>query len=216
MLIGHSLADEDGLLLAVDFQVCEIMQREERELVGMSFQALTHRDDRERNVAALSRLGLRDGPLIIRKRYVRPDGSSVWSNVQVSRLHTGDGGRLVGTIELVNPASMKRGPESLWRSAKRVDALIRRRRQELGSDIFSDYAWVILLQIYLAEAEGCVLTISDVAERCDVRPALVERWVRVLEERKLVERFQRQDYALQLTVPGIRKIERLLDWNVTY
>ncbi len=216
MLIGHSLADEEGLLIAVDTGVCEIMQREERELLGMSFKALTHPDDRERNVAALSKLGIHDGPLSIRKRYVRPDGSSVWSSVRVSRLRTLDGERLVGTIELLDARRLTSTPERLWRSAKQVDALIRARRVKLGNDLFSDFAWVILLQLYLAEVEGRELTILEIADRCDVWMGLAARWVNVLEQKNLVERSEWTEHAPQLTGAGLRKVEQLLDCNAPY
>ncbi|RYE92003.1 MAG: hypothetical protein EOO77_47380, partial [Oxalobacteraceae bacterium] len=70
MLTGHSLANRAGALLAVDPHVCEILPREERELVGMTFDTLTHPDDRKRNVAAVASLSLQDSPLTIRKRYL--------------------------------------------------------------------------------------------------------------------------------------------------
>lgn len=215
-LIGHTIADDAGRLLAVDPQVCEIMHREERELIGVSFETLTHVDDRARNIAALASLAVRDGPLAIRKRYVRPDGSSVWSHVQVSRLEAAGGNRLIGTIELVNPDIAKRGPESLWRSARRVDALIQRRRRQLGDDLFADYGWLVLLQIYLAEAEGRTMTIRETADRAAVRSAVVERWIAVFRARGLLDRPEWPDLAPQMTAYGMRQVEQLLDWNVDY
>ncbi|MCU6454528.1 PAS domain-containing protein [Sphingomonas sp. A2-49] len=210
------MADAAGRLLAVDPQVCEIMHREERELIGMSFETLTHVDDRARNISALASLAIADGPMTIRKRYVRPDGSSVWSHVQVSRLKATDGNRLIGTIELVGPDIARRGPESLWRSAKCINALIQRRRQELGDDLFSDYAWLILLQIYLAEAEGRTITVREAAARADIRDGVAERWIAVFRQRRLIDCSEWTDHAPQLTAHGMRQVERLLDWNVDY
>lgn len=211
MLIGHSLADRTGTLLAVDPQVCEIMEREQRELVGVAFEALTHPEDCTRNITAIARLRTGDGPLTIRKRYIRPDGSTVWSNVQVSRLEGSDGGRLVGTIQLINQASVRRGPEGLWQSARRVSALVQRRRRELGEDLFADHGWLILVQIYLAEAEGRMATLASLSDAAAIPPPMVTRWIENLERKMLVERTGWPAVCPQLTASGMRKVEALLD-----
>jgi PAS domain S-box-containing protein len=214
VLIGHTLADGAGRLLAVDPRVCEIMQREERELVGMMFEAITHPDDRARNVAAIMALRSSEGPLSMRKRYIRQDGSAVWSQIQVSRLNDNDGSKLVGTIQLLHPEHLKRCPEGLWKSAKRAIAAIEQRRVELTNDLFQDYAWLILLHVYLAEAEGREADLSIIAKYASMRSSIAGRWLNVLEERGLIERSAWTDFSPQLTALGIAKLERLLDLNL--
>lgn len=211
MLFGHSVADRSGTLLAVDAKVCEIMQRDERELIGIGFEALTHPGDCKRNVTVVASLRFGDEPLTIRKRYIRPGGSTVWANVQVSRLQGSDGGRLVGTIVLINPESLKRGPETLWRAAKLVEARVQRRRRELGDDLFADFGWIILLQIYLAEAEGRVADAATISDMAGIRLPLVRHWLASLEQNKLVERSTFHEMAPQLSSRGMRKLESLLD-----
>lgn len=210
MIIGHSLADKAGILLAVDPQVCEIMQREQRELVGVAFETLTHPDDCTRNITAVASLRIGDGPLTIRKRYIRPDGSVVWSKVQVSRLHGSDGGRLIGTIQMIDPESCGRGPEDLWHAAGRVTALIQRRRRELGDDLFSDYGWLILVQIYLAEAEGRIASIAAISDAAEVPAPAVTRWLKVLQQKMLIELRGAPALFIELTASGMRKVETLL------
>lgn len=216
VLVGHTLATAEGRLLAVDPHVCEIMHREERELIGVTFHSLTHPDDLDKNVAALMALRVQDGPLSLRKRYVRTDGTAVWSNIQVSRLRADDGSRLVGTIEVISAPALDACPENLWRSAKRVSALIERRRAELTEDLFSDYAWLILLQIYLAEAEGRKADLLYITEAVRLRRTVAERWLGVLESRGLVESSDWTDHAPQLTMIGMAKIERLLNSNIDF
>jgi len=211
MLIGHSLANKAGIILAVDRQICEIMQRGERDLVGVSFETLTHPDDCRRNIIAVAGLQIGDGPLTLQKRYVRPDRSAVWASVQVSRLPGDDGGHLVGTIQLTNPEALRRDPESLWRAAKCADALIQRRRRELGDDIFGDYGWIVLVQIYLAEAEGRLANIASISDRAAIRLSLVAQSVELLEQKMLVERTGWPGLFPQLTAYGMRKVEALLD-----
>jgi PAS domain S-box-containing protein len=216
VLLGHTLATAEGRLLAVDPQVCEIMHREERELIGVTFHSLTHPDDLNRNVAALMALSVQDGALSLRKRYVRTDGAAVWSRIQVSRLRADDGSRLVGTIQLIKAPALDDGPETLWRSAKRVSALVERRRVELTEDLFNDHAWLILLQIYLAEAEGRIADLTYITEVVRIRHALTERWLWVLEDRGLIERTPWTDHAPQLTTAGMFKVERLLNSNIDF
>lgn len=216
VLIGHTLATAEGRLLAVDPQVCEIMHREERELIGVTFQTLTHPDDLDKNVAALMALRVQDGPLSLKKRYVRADGSAIWSSIQVSRLRADDGSRLVGTIQMISAPSVDADPRSLWRSARRVHALIERRRAELSDDLFSDYPWLILLQVYLAEAEGRKADMLSITETTRLRQAMVERWLVVLESRGLIERSEWTDHAPQLTTAGMSRVERLLRTDIDF
>lgn len=106
---------------------------------------------------------------------------------------------------------MKLTPEMLWRSADRKDREIRLRRDELGDDLFTDYAWLILLQLYKAEAEGRCMSFAQICDRTGCREASVGRWLRALEERNLVDRFDSRICAGQLTSTGISKIERMLE-----
>ncbi|QQV76242.1 PAS domain-containing protein [Sphingomonas aliaeris] len=210
VLMGHSLATADGRLLAVDPQVSEILHREERDLIGVTFQSITHPGDLDGNVAAVTALRVQDGPVSLRKRYVRPDGSAVWSSIQVSRLHADDGSKLVGTIQLVASPFATEGPQELWKSAKRLTALIERRRTELTDELFNDYPWLILLQIYLAEAEARKADLANISDALSLRGSATERWVRVLENKGLIERSKWTDSLPQLTTLGVTKVERLL------
>lgn len=216
VLVGHSLGTAEGRLLAVDPQICEIMHRDERDLIGVTFQSLTHPDDLDKNVAAIMTLRVQDGPLSLRKRYVRPDGSSIWTSIQVSRLRADDGSRLIGTIQVIDVTSMDADPRDLWQSAKRLIGLVERRRAELTDELFHDFPWLILLQIYLAEAEGRIADLSDIAEIVRMRDHLTERWLAVLESRSLIERPEWARNLPQLTATGLSKVERLLSSNLSY
>lgn len=215
VLIGHSFSDGEGRLLAVDSHVCEILHREERELIGVLFQSITHPEDRERNVAAVMALRPADRPLSLKKRYLRPDGSAVWSSIQVSRMRSDDGSRLVGTIQLIHPDCIKPHPERLWRSAKNLSASIDRRRAELSDDLFTDYPWTIMLQIYIAEAEGRMTSAIEITNLGRLRIAVTTRWLLVLEQRGLIEFADSSKFHAQLTALGIVKVERLLDTDAT-
>lgn len=212
MLIGHSISDARGQILAVDHGICELLHRSEAELIGMSYMDITHPDDVTWNASLVDKLEASGGPLAIRKRYLRPGAPAIWSDVQVSRLQAGlDQGRLVGTINQVDPQTVDMTPEMLWRSASRKELALRSRRTVLGDDLFSDYAWLILLQFYKAEAEGICITLDQLSDRTNCRQQSLIRWLRALEEKKLIDCYDSKVCVGQLTSTGIVKVERLLE-----
>lgn len=216
VLIGHSLGTAEGRLLAVDPQICEILHREEEDLIGVTFHSLTHPDDLDKNVAAIMALRVQDGPLSLRMRYVRPDRSSIWTYILVSRLRADDASRLIGTIQVIDTISLDAAPRDLWRSAKRIIGLIERRRAELAHELFHDFPWLILLQIYLTEAEGRIADLSGIAEIVRMRFELTERWLAVLESKGFIERLEWARHVPQLTSTGVSKVEKLLSANIDY
>ena len=215
MLLGHSVADGNGNILTLDQAVCDLLQRSKRELVGMSYEQLTHPDDLPKNMQQLGCLNVGDRPLRLRKRYLRPQGEAVWTMVDVSRFSVGpDVGRLVASIYLLEPDHLDRRPENLWRAAHRIDGLVRRRMDEFGEELFGDHAWVILLQLYLAEAEGRIVDASAISDRTRISAVAIDRWLKLLQLKKLVERPVHTGRMVQLTATGLQKIETLLDASI--
>jgi diguanylate cyclase (GGDEF)-like protein/PAS domain S-box-containing protein len=85
--IGLAFSDLGGRLLEVNAAFCELVGRNENELLGMRFLDLTHPEDVDGDAAALHRLGAGDERAYrAEKRYVRPDGAIVWANVTVATL----------------------------------------------------------------------------------------------------------------------------------
>jgi diguanylate cyclase (GGDEF)-like protein/PAS domain S-box-containing protein len=76
---GMVVGDPSGAVLAVNPAFCAIVERDEAELLGRDFRAITHPDDIAADVSALSELASGARSEYAReKRYVRPDGSPVW------------------------------------------------------------------------------------------------------------------------------------------
>ncbi len=85
--IGMALFNTDGEYVRVNAALCELLARDESELIGLHDQALTHPDDRVSDVDAAWRI-LR-GELSswkCEKRFVRPDGSVVWTAANLTFL----------------------------------------------------------------------------------------------------------------------------------
>src|SRR5260370_37187485 len=75
-----------GRYVYVNLKFWEITGRSSGELVGLHFEKITHPDDILEN-ARLFSLAVESGaPYTFRKRYVRPDGTAVWTEVNVTAL----------------------------------------------------------------------------------------------------------------------------------
>ena len=98
MIIGHSVSDGDGVILAIDEPVATVLQRTQKQLVGMSYLSITHPDDVARNLSQVAALQPNGNSARIRKRYIGGEGDIITLEVQVSRLGNGESGRLIGTL----------------------------------------------------------------------------------------------------------------------
>jgi len=89
--IGITQIDPTGRFLFVNARASEILGRSVEELLGMSFSQVTHPGDLERNVEIMqSSLESGDG-FDIQKRYIKPDGQTVWADVSVRIVRDADG-----------------------------------------------------------------------------------------------------------------------------
>jgi diguanylate cyclase (GGDEF)-like protein/PAS domain S-box-containing protein len=85
--VGIVHQDEAGRYQHVNRRFAEMVGRDPGELLGQHDHALTHPEDRAQSGAAYRRLATGDETLgSLRKRYLRPDGTEVWTDVVVSRV----------------------------------------------------------------------------------------------------------------------------------
>src|SRR5690606_20884202 len=82
--VGISQTDTEGRLLLANDRYCEIVGRRRDELLGLSIHEVTHPDDARTNAAVFARLLQSGEPAFIEKRYLRPDGSSIWVNNHIA------------------------------------------------------------------------------------------------------------------------------------
>jgi PAS domain S-box-containing protein len=80
-----------GRFLRVNSKYCEITGRTEEDLLNRNFQSITHPDDLAENLRKLERLRKREVlNYKVEKRYVRPDGSIRWVEVEIVAMAEGD------------------------------------------------------------------------------------------------------------------------------
>jgi len=90
--IGMALVAPDGAFLRVNPAFCELVGFEAEELFRRRFQDITHPDDLDRDMAGVARMLAGDiDTYLVRKRYIRKDGSDVWVELSVSATYRGQG-----------------------------------------------------------------------------------------------------------------------------
>ncbi len=75
----------DGCFVRVNRRLCEILGRSELDLIGRSVKEISHPEDRD--VTDDRRARVRDGALEVahfEKRYLRPDGRTVWVDLAIA------------------------------------------------------------------------------------------------------------------------------------
>ncbi|MEN3340255.1 MAG: hypothetical protein V7647_3931 [Acidobacteriota bacterium] len=103
--VGIALAELDGRFYDMNRKFADILGYEPEELRDRTFSELTHRDDLEKTNTAVRRLLEGSIPAYsIQKRYIRRDGSEVWSLTTVTLLkdQAGRPQRFLGVIEDVS------------------------------------------------------------------------------------------------------------------
>ena len=100
---GLAQVDLDGVFTLVNDRFCEMAGRSRAELLGLHMQDITHPDHLAENVPLFEK-AVRDGtPYRIEKRYIRPDGSTIWVDNSVTVIRKPDGspfGVLAASIDI--------------------------------------------------------------------------------------------------------------------
>ena len=83
-LVGILHRDRAGNVISVNDALCRMLGRSAEELNGLPLSALIHPDDAAEHVRNFEENVATGTPYAAERRYVRPDGSIVWCEIQVS------------------------------------------------------------------------------------------------------------------------------------
>ena len=90
--IGMCLVAVDGQFTQVNRALCQMLGRTEQELLALRIADVTHPDDVSATEATVvEAAGGYTAPHHLEKRYLRPDGRTVWAQVTVCTIHSEDG-----------------------------------------------------------------------------------------------------------------------------
>lgn len=103
--VGIALVSPEGRWIRVNRKLCDIVGFSETELLGLTFQDITHPDDLDADLEQVRRMLANEiDTYSMEKRYLRKDGSLVWINLTVALIWTADKqpGYFVAVVENIN------------------------------------------------------------------------------------------------------------------
>jgi PAS domain S-box-containing protein len=118
-VVGIMHRDLNYNVLMINERYCEIVGRSREELNGLPMEAFTHPDDLERSIAVFQEHLQTGEPFQIEKRYIRPDGSAIWCDVNVSFVRD-DTGRVVSTITVAEDIHSRKLAEEKAHESQRL------------------------------------------------------------------------------------------------
>lgn len=125
--IGVALVGTDGRFLRVNNVLCEMVGYSREELAGLTFQAITHPDDLDTDLALMHKLARGEIPRYqLGKRYVRKDGGLVDIILSASVVRGPDGAPLYYIAQIEDVTERKRFEEERRRSEAQFRELIER------------------------------------------------------------------------------------------
>ena len=204
---AHCVSTVDGIIVSVDQNFLLLMGRSELDVVGKSYRELTDLRDLDRSAAMLRALIAKAPPVRLQKRYVRPDGTIVHANVLTTRFTNPD--RLISTLYW-SDVGRELPPIALWETALGIRHVQQVRRVEFGASLFNDGVDAIILELYLAEAEGRIITVTELMDRGPVSGSITLRWITHLCSIGILESNCDPDADVSFTNDGMAKMERML------
>jgi diguanylate cyclase (GGDEF)-like protein/PAS domain S-box-containing protein len=123
--IGIIVTDTDGRFIETNPAFCRLVERTPEELIGSLGIEITHPDDRAEQLAQLTALndGANDRSVFI-KRYLRPDGSSLWCRLTWQAIRTADGTHLRTVAVVEDISEQHRAEVALAASEQRMRDLL--------------------------------------------------------------------------------------------
>jgi PAS domain S-box-containing protein len=111
--IGYALVGVDGHFVQVNRKLCEIVGHSESQLLECTLHQITHPEDRQLGEEQIGRLlrGEIDS-YQMEKRYLRPDGSEVWTLLTASPVHD-DVGRPLALLKQIQDISARKSAEAI-------------------------------------------------------------------------------------------------------
>jgi diguanylate cyclase (GGDEF)-like protein/PAS domain S-box-containing protein len=112
--VGLALVAPDGRFLQTNRSLCEMLGYPEVELLGKTFQDITHPDDLDADLDQLRRMLVGEiRTYQMEKRYFHKEGHVVWALLSVSVVHGEEGEPLYFVSQIQNVSERKRAEDKL-------------------------------------------------------------------------------------------------------
>src|SRR5215217_3000459 len=130
---GMALVGTDGRFLRVNKSLCEILGYTERELLGKTFQEITHPEDLDADLDQVRRM--LDGEIRtyqMEKRYFHKEGHVVWALLSVSLVHDEEDEPLYFVFQIQDVSERKKFEEAFERLSQQHEKVL----EAAGEGIF--------------------------------------------------------------------------------
>jgi PAS domain S-box-containing protein len=116
--VGIALWDAAGRFLFANHCLLQLLARPEEELLRLSLREVTQPDDLRGILVRFDRLAHGGPPFVLEWRYLRPDGSHVWSNTTASAVRDAEG-RVQCVVGIVQDTTHRKQAEAALAKAQR-------------------------------------------------------------------------------------------------
>ena len=119
--IGQAIVGLDGTFLEVNAALCTMTGYEKDNLIGMTFQEITHPDDVDADVEQANAVA--DGLIqtyAMDKRYIKADGSILWVQLHVSVVRDEEGEPVHFVSQILNIDKQRKAEETAARALERL------------------------------------------------------------------------------------------------
>ncbi len=124
--VGMCLTATDGKFLKVNSKLCEMLGYSSQELLGTTFQEITHPDDIDKsNTSVAKAIDKQSDVFRFDKRYICKNGAVIWTEVSASLLRDHDGRSLYFITHIVDITERHRAVVALKNREDRLSAIIR-------------------------------------------------------------------------------------------
>ncbi|MFN4149366.1 MAG: PAS domain S-box protein, partial [Candidatus Sericytochromatia bacterium] len=186
--IGMALVSAEGFFIKVNKTFCLIVGYDEKEILNLTFQDITHPDDLEKDLDNVEKLLLNEiNSFNIEKRYIHKDNSIIWINLSVSLVRDNNGIPIHFVSQIEDITDKKRISEEI------------KQKEELLSVVMSNIPGSIHQYHYLDRFKAKITFATDsIFEIFEVTPEEVKEnsfkiFERTYEEDKkgLIESFEK-------------------------
>ncbi|MCE2510033.1 MAG: PAS domain S-box protein [Alphaproteobacteria bacterium] len=122
---GFALVDPEGKFIKVNRALCEFTGYDEAELLAKNFEAITHPDDLEKDLAHFRQTLAGDiSTYQMEKRYLHKAGHAVWGLLSVSLVRDAEGSPLYFVSQIYDLTQRKKTEAALEESNRRLRGIL--------------------------------------------------------------------------------------------
>lgn len=130
--VGIAVTDLAGRFLSVSPYYCRMLGRTREELLDGTMMSVTHTDDLPGNMEKFRKLSQEGGSFEIEKRYLRPDGSTIWVHNSIAAL-LDENSEIYAIVAIATDITERRkAEEALRRIHEKLEQRVAERTRELA------------------------------------------------------------------------------------